>query len=146
MLARGGCALMLHAFSGLAVIVWVALTSASAHVSCLGQCRGTDTSSSFLDTPDHNASSQLVVTEGVREVILGLVPWLRSGAPVLLVAPEGCGKAMLLQHCLDQLPVCCLHLQHCTAFLASPCWCCRLMITCRVSPPETGTSVLLGSF
>ena len=96
---------MLHAILGLVNSMWIALTSASAHVSCLGRCRGTDTSSSFLDTADLKASSQLVVTEGVREVILGLVPWLCFGAPVLLVGPEGCGKAMLLHHCLDQLPV-----------------------------------------
>lgn len=48
---------------------------------------------------------QLVVTEAVRAVMLGLVPWLRAGLPVLLVGPEGCGKAQLLQHCFKQLLV-----------------------------------------
>lgn len=50
-------------------------------------------------------NSQLVMTEAVRAVMLGLVPWLRAGLPVLLVGPEGCGKAQLLQHCFQQLPV-----------------------------------------
>lgn len=59
----------------------------------------------FLDTPYSDASDELVVTEGVSNVVLGLVPWLRHGAPMLLVGPEGCGKASLLQHCLNQLPV-----------------------------------------
>ena len=53
----------------------------------------------------HESDSQLVVTEAVREVMLGLVPWLRNGLPVLLLGPEGCGKACLLQHCFKQLPV-----------------------------------------
>ena len=53
----------------------------------------------------HGTDSQLVVTEAVKDVMLGLVPWLRSGLPVLLVGPEGCGKACLLQHCFKQLPV-----------------------------------------
>jgi MoxR-like ATPase len=62
--------------------------------------------SSFLDAPDSQPSGQLIMTEGVSNVILGLVPWLRTGAALLLVGPEGCGKATLLQHCLDQLAVC----------------------------------------
>jgi len=61
--------------------------------------------SSFLDAPDPQPSGQLIMTEGVSNVILGLVPWLCTGAPLLLVGPEGCGKATLLQHCLDQLAV-----------------------------------------
>ncbi|KAL0047749.1 hypothetical protein WJX82_010930, partial [Trebouxia sp. C0006] len=65
--------------------------------------RGVEGPSSFLDAPDPQPSGQLIMTEGVSNVILGLVPWLRTGAPLLLVGPEGCGKATLLQHCLDQL-------------------------------------------
>ncbi|KAL0018230.1 hypothetical protein WJX79_009392, partial [Trebouxia sp. C0005] len=65
--------------------------------------RGVEGPSSFLDTPDPHPSGQLIMTEGVSNVILGLVPWLRTQAPLLLVGPEGCGKATLLQHCLDQL-------------------------------------------
>ena len=60
---------------------------------------------SFSDMCENERDSQLVVTEAVRDVMLNLVPWLRRGLPVLLVGPEGCGKAHLLQHCFKQLPV-----------------------------------------
>ncbi len=78
--------------------------------------------SSFLDAPDPQPSDQLIMTEGVSNVILGLVPWLRTGAPLLLVGPEGCGKATLLQHCLAQLAVRCPPTQPCTSIL-----CCCLL-------------------
>lgn len=79
--------------------------------------------SSFLDAPDPQPSGQLIMTEGVSNVILGLVPWLRTGAPLLLVGPEGCGKATLLQHCLDQLAVRHPPTQPCTSILS----CCLLI-------------------
>ena len=59
----------------------------------------------LFNLPVAEASTGLVVTESARDVMLGLVPWLRSGSPVLLVGPEGCGKAHLLQHCFKQLAV-----------------------------------------
>ena len=48
----------------------------------------------------------MIVTEGISRVVAGLAPWLRAGAPVLLVGPEGCGKALLLQHCFSHMKVC----------------------------------------
>ncbi len=85
-------------------------------------CRGMEGPSSFLDAPDPQPSGQLIMTEGVSNVILGLVPWLRTGAPLLLVGPEGCGKATLLQHCLAQLAVRHPPTQPCTSILS----CCLL--------------------
>ena len=47
----------------------------------------------------------MVITDGVMQVIASLAPWLRSGAPVLLVGPQGCGKALMLHHCFSQMKV-----------------------------------------
>ena len=81
-----------------------------------------DGPSSFLDAPDPQPFGQLIMTEGVSNVVLGLVPWLCTGAPLLLVGPEGCGKATLLQHCLAQLAVRHPPTQSCTSILS-----CRLL-------------------
>ena len=66
-------------------------------------CRDVEGLGSFGDVRE--TDSQLVVTEAVRDVMLTLVPWLQNSLPVLLLGPEGCGKACLLQHCFKQLPV-----------------------------------------
>ncbi|KAL3130926.1 hypothetical protein ABBQ38_000251 [Trebouxia sp. C0009 RCD-2024] len=70
---------------------------------------------SFGDMHEAEGNSQLVMTEAVRAVMLGLVPWLRAGLPVLLVGPEGCGKAQLLQHCFQQLPAAVVATVSCSA-------------------------------
>lgn len=50
--------------------------------------------------------SSLVVTAREQTTMQSLMPWLQQGDPFLVVGPEGCGKAVLMQHCMSQLPVC----------------------------------------
>ena len=69
--------------------------------------------------PEDKTADGLVVTAAVRDVTLSLVPWLRSGSSLLLVGPEGCGKAQLLQHCFKQLPVRLLQNKSCLACFVS---------------------------
>ncbi len=54
---------------------------------------------------DSSAGPALVVTTGVLQTVSLMSPWLRANQPVLLVGPEGCGKAVLLEQCFAEMPV-----------------------------------------
>lgn len=56
-----------------------------------------------------------MVTEGVRQSLATIAPWLQAGEPFVLVGPEGCGKSTLLQHCFDRLPDVRVAVVHCNA-------------------------------
>ena len=45
----------------------------------------------------------LVMVDSVAQVQSLVTPWLESGQPFVLVGPEGCGKAMVLEDCFSRL-------------------------------------------
>ena len=45
----------------------------------------------------------LVMVDAVAQVQSLVKPWLESGTPFILVGPEGCGKAMVLEDCFSSL-------------------------------------------
>lgn len=45
----------------------------------------------------------LVMVDAVAQVQSLIMPWLKSGRPFVLVGPEGCGKAMVLEDCFARL-------------------------------------------
>ena len=46
----------------------------------------------------------LVMVDAVAQTQSLVTPWLESGKPFVLVGPEGCGKAMVLEDCFSRLP------------------------------------------
>lgn len=70
-----------------------------ALVACRSEAPGT----SLLKIGTAEADTGLVMTSRESNVMQSLVPWLQSETPLLLVGPEGCGKAVLMHHCLSQL-------------------------------------------
>ena len=62
-------------------------------------------STGFPAAPEAHSSSGLVVTDGVLQNAALLAPWMRQGLPFLLVGPEGCCKALLIEHCIAEMPV-----------------------------------------
>lgn len=70
--------------------------------ACAGECRNEAFELSNLSGEAEPASA-LVQTRREASVIRSLVPWLQTGMPLLLVGPQGCGKATLMQHCFSQL-------------------------------------------
>ena len=62
-------------------------------------------SSGFAAAPEAHSGSGLVVTDGILQNAALLAPWMRQGLPFLLVGPEGCCKAMLIEHCIAEMPV-----------------------------------------
>ena len=47
--------------------------------------------------------SGVVMVDAVAQVQSLVAPWLESGQPFVLVGPEGCGKAMILEDCFARL-------------------------------------------
>ena len=45
----------------------------------------------------------VVMVDAVAQVQSLVMPWLESGQPFVLVGPEGCGKAMVLEDCFARL-------------------------------------------
>ena len=72
-------------------------------------------SSGFAPAPEAHSSSGLVVTDGILQNAALLAPWMRQGLPFLLVGPEGCCKAMLIEHCIAEMPVSVPLSYHCYA-------------------------------
>lgn len=56
-----------------------------------------------------------MVTDGILQNAALLAPWMRQGLPFLLVGPEGCCKAMLIEHCIAEMPVSVPLSYHCYA-------------------------------
>ena len=61
------------------------------------------------------AESGLVLVDGVQQTLATLAPWVASGEPFILVGPEGCGKALLLQHAFAQLKSTAVAVVNCSA-------------------------------
>lgn len=66
-------------------------------------CRSEGLGSSISDPGFEEPANGLVMTSRELKVIQSLMPWLQTDTPLLLVGPEGCGKAVLMQYCFNQL-------------------------------------------
>ena len=47
--------------------------------------------------------STLVQTDQVQKDLVLIAPWLKNREPIILVGPDGCGKATLIEHCLKKI-------------------------------------------
>jgi len=58
-----------------------------------------------VDSPSGQAGdTQLVFTPEVQKYINVISPWIECRQPFLVVGPEGCGKAMVINHCFAAQP------------------------------------------
>ena len=55
-------------------------------------------------SPGQAGDAQLVFTPEVQKYINVISPWIESRQPFLVVGPEGCGKAMVINHCFSAQP------------------------------------------
>ncbi|GMH35100.1 hypothetical protein BSKO_02968 [Bryopsis sp. KO-2023] len=57
----------------------------------------------------------IVMTTDVKRNLAKIMPWLDNDSPLLLVGPEGCGKAKLLEYAFGQLDSVAVSVVHCCA-------------------------------